>query len=58
MCDSAAGTRLWHGGVPALQPPQPRCALLLPALNLLLKDPVPAVRVKVAETLGRLVRIL
>ncbi|XP_027766040.1 maestro heat-like repeat-containing protein family member 1 [Empidonax traillii] len=28
------------------------------ALNLLLKDPVPAVRIKVAETLGRLVRIL
>ncbi|OPJ77594.1 hypothetical protein AV530_008740 [Patagioenas fasciata monilis] len=28
------------------------------ALNLLLKDPVPTVRVKVAETLGRLVRIL
>ncbi|XP_055656069.1 maestro heat-like repeat-containing protein family member 1 isoform X3 [Falco peregrinus] len=31
---------------------------LISALNLLLKDPVPAVRVKVAETLGRLVRIL
>ncbi|XP_053913705.1 maestro heat-like repeat-containing protein family member 1 isoform X2 [Cuculus canorus] len=31
---------------------------LLSALNLLLKDPIPAVRVKVAETLGRLVRIL
>ncbi|XP_065520234.1 maestro heat-like repeat-containing protein family member 1 isoform X5 [Lathamus discolor] len=31
---------------------------LLSALNLLLKDPVPSVRVKVAETLGRLVRIL
>uniref|UniRef100_A0A8C3J6I5 Maestro heat like repeat family member 1 n=1 Tax=Calidris pygmaea TaxID=425635 RepID=A0A8C3J6I5_9CHAR len=28
------------------------------ALNLLLKDPVPTVRMKVAETLGRLVRIL
>ena len=38
-------------------PPQP-CALLPTALNLLLKDPVPAVRMKVAETLGRLVRIL
>uniref|UniRef100_A0A8B9BSX0 Maestro heat like repeat family member 1 n=1 Tax=Anser brachyrhynchus TaxID=132585 RepID=A0A8B9BSX0_9AVES len=31
---------------------------LISALNLLLKDPVPAVRMKVAETLGRLVRIL
>ncbi|XP_030342903.1 maestro heat-like repeat-containing protein family member 1 isoform X2 [Strigops habroptila] len=31
---------------------------LISALNLLLKDPVPTVRVKVAETLGRLVRIL
>ncbi|KAM6349421.1 maestro heat-like repeat-containing protein family member 1 isoform 2-T2 [Podargus strigoides] len=31
---------------------------LISALNLLLKDPVPAVRVKVAEALGRLVRIL
>ncbi|XP_063183774.1 maestro heat-like repeat-containing protein family member 1 isoform X2 [Chroicocephalus ridibundus] len=31
---------------------------LISALNLLLKDPVPSVRVKVAETLGRLVRIL
>ncbi|XP_064010558.1 maestro heat-like repeat-containing protein family member 1 isoform X2 [Pogoniulus pusillus] len=31
---------------------------LISALNLLLKDPVPAVRVKVAETLGRLVRVL
>ncbi|XP_068789707.1 maestro heat-like repeat-containing protein family member 1 isoform X3 [Struthio camelus] len=31
---------------------------LISSLNLLLKDPVPAVRMKVAETLGRLVRIL
>ncbi|XP_064594140.1 maestro heat-like repeat-containing protein family member 1, partial [Zonotrichia leucophrys gambelii] len=31
---------------------------LISALQLLLKDPVPAVRVKVAETLGRLVRLL
>ncbi|XP_058280417.1 maestro heat-like repeat-containing protein family member 1 [Hirundo rustica] len=31
---------------------------LLSALKLLLKDPVPAVRIKVAETLGRLVRLL
>ncbi|KAM4686238.1 maestro heat-like repeat-containing protein family member 1 isoform 2-T2 [Amazona ochrocephala] len=31
---------------------------LISALNLLLKDPVPSVRMKVAETLGRLVRIL
>ncbi|KAM6282662.1 LOW QUALITY PROTEIN: maestro heat-like repeat-containing protein family member 1 [Porphyrio hochstetteri] len=31
---------------------------LISALNLLLKDPVPGVRVKVAETLGRLIRIL
>ncbi|XP_050193492.1 maestro heat-like repeat-containing protein family member 1 [Myiozetetes cayanensis] len=31
---------------------------LISALKLLLKDPVPAVRIKVAETLGRLVRIL
>ncbi|XP_067146160.1 maestro heat-like repeat-containing protein family member 1 isoform X6 [Apteryx mantelli] len=31
---------------------------LISSLNLLLKDPAPAVRVKVAETLGRLVRVL
>uniref|UniRef100_A0A8U7NY87 Maestro heat like repeat family member 1 n=1 Tax=Corvus moneduloides TaxID=1196302 RepID=A0A8U7NY87_CORMO len=31
---------------------------LISALKLLLKDPVPAVRIKVAETLGRLVRLL
>ncbi|KAM4878236.1 maestro heat-like repeat-containing protein family member 1, partial [Sylvia borin] len=31
---------------------------LISALKLLLKDPVPAVRLKVAETLGRLVRLL
>ncbi|CAN8183555.1 unnamed protein product [Coccothraustes coccothraustes] len=31
---------------------------LISALKLLLQDPVPAVRVKVAETLGRLVRLL
>uniref|UniRef100_A0A8C3U4J5 Maestro heat like repeat family member 1 n=1 Tax=Catharus ustulatus TaxID=91951 RepID=A0A8C3U4J5_CATUS len=40
---TAAGTPRWH------------CH---PALKLLLKDPVPAVRIKVAETLGRLVRLL
>ncbi|XP_065686253.1 maestro heat-like repeat-containing protein family member 1 isoform X3 [Patagioenas fasciata] len=38
--------------------PQVDLDQLISALNLLLKDPVPAVRVKVAETLGRLVRIL
>ncbi|XP_062426714.1 maestro heat-like repeat-containing protein family member 1 isoform X2 [Rhea pennata] len=31
---------------------------LISSLNLLLKDPAPAVRAKVAETLGRLVRLL
>ncbi|XP_053801907.1 maestro heat-like repeat-containing protein family member 1 [Vidua chalybeata] len=31
---------------------------LISALKLLLKDPVPAVRIKAAETLGRLVRLL
>lgn len=44
------------GRAPPAPPHVP--ALLLAALNLLLKDPVPAVRMKVAETLGRLVRIL
>lgn len=39
-------------------PPNPFPVLLSsPALTVLLKDPVTAVRVKVAETLGRLVRI-
>lgn len=50
-----AGAR---GGWPWPHGPWHVCALLLPALKLLLKDPVPAVRVKVAETLGRLIRIL
>lgn len=31
---------------------------LLSSLNVLLKDPAPAVRMKVAETLGRLVRVV
>lgn len=35
----------------------PAAAPCPPALQLLLKDPAPAVRVKAAETLGRLVKL-
>ncbi|EMP27281.1 hypothetical protein UY3_15631 [Chelonia mydas] len=36
----------------------PESRALVPALSMLLKDPAPVVRMKVAEALGRLVRVV
>ena len=49
------GCRLSVGSQRALEAP-PAAAPCPPALQLLLKDPAPAVRAKAAETLGRLVK--